>query len=222
MRRGFTLIELLVVIAIIAILAAILFPVFAKAREKARQTSCLSNIKQIMLGIKMYVQDYDERNPYTRLRISPDPATPTTGMGQITNSACGGPYYFVPYYSAIMPYIKNNQLFECPSDAGGCNRGAGAWVAGTVVTSYGYNYAFDGVKDSAVHRPSEMVQIGDVMRNMGIWHDDPGSYVDGNRHNDGWNLGFADGHAKWAHGSEGITWNGAQWNGLPAAWFQPL
>ena len=61
MRKGFTLIELLVVIAIIAILAAILFPVFAKAREKARQTSCLSNVKQIALGMLMYAQDYDER-----------------------------------------------------------------------------------------------------------------------------------------------------------------
>ena len=62
-KRGFTLIELLVVIAIIAILAAILFPVFARAREKARQSSCLSNVKQIGLGMMMYVQDYDERFP---------------------------------------------------------------------------------------------------------------------------------------------------------------
>jgi prepilin-type N-terminal cleavage/methylation domain-containing protein len=62
-RRGFTLIELLVVIAIIAILAAILFPVFARAREKARQTSCLSNVKQLSLGMLMYTQDYDERLP---------------------------------------------------------------------------------------------------------------------------------------------------------------
>jgi len=64
MRRGFTLIELLVVIAIIAILAAILFPVFARAREKARQSSCLSNVKQLDLAVQMYIQDYDEMLPY--------------------------------------------------------------------------------------------------------------------------------------------------------------
>ena len=73
-RRGFTLIELLVVIAIIAILAAILFPVFAKAREKARQTSCLSNVKQLGLGLMMYAQDYDEKLPSYL-----PPWTPTPG-----------------------------------------------------------------------------------------------------------------------------------------------
>ncbi len=78
MRRGFTLIELLVVIAIIAILAAILFPVFAKAREKARQSSCLSNMKQIVLGTMQYAQDYDERLPMRWL------ATDSAGTGYPT------------------------------------------------------------------------------------------------------------------------------------------
>jgi prepilin-type N-terminal cleavage/methylation domain-containing protein len=68
-RHGFTLIELLVVIAIIAILAAILFPVFARAREKARQNTCLSNIKQITLGLIMYMADYDSRLPYRYYQI---------------------------------------------------------------------------------------------------------------------------------------------------------
>jgi prepilin-type N-terminal cleavage/methylation domain-containing protein/prepilin-type processing-associated H-X9-DG protein len=96
--RGFTLIELLVVIAIIAILAAILFPVFAQAREKARQTSCLSNLKQIGLGLMMYVQDYDE--------ILPSPDYQSDGP-----SSAADPKWM----DRIQPYIKNEQLFNCPS-----------------------------------------------------------------------------------------------------------
>lgn len=104
-KSGFTLIELLVVIAIIAILAAILFPVFAQAREKARQTSCLSNGKQIGLGLAMYVQDYDETMP--------------TGLPH-TNSINGGivstDYWSrEPYDSQISPYVKNDGVFMCPS-----------------------------------------------------------------------------------------------------------
>ena len=88
---GFTLIELLVVIAIIAILAAILFPVFAQARDKARQTSCLSNAKQIGVGVMMYTQDYDEMYP-------------TIDFGK--------------YLVTIQPYVKNEQIWECPSATG--------------------------------------------------------------------------------------------------------
>ena len=100
-RRGFTLIELLVVIAIIAILAAILFPVFARAREKARQTSCLSNLKQIGLGILMYAQDYDEVLVRSEgYRAFAELSTPT-----------GRCYWFM----RVQPYIKNSQIFSCPS-----------------------------------------------------------------------------------------------------------
>jgi prepilin-type N-terminal cleavage/methylation domain-containing protein/prepilin-type processing-associated H-X9-DG protein len=100
-RTGFTLIELLVVIAIIAILAAILFPVFAQAREKARSISCLSNTKQIGLGLAMYVQDYDEQMPAAFASIP---------------AVNGGTCSTMPYENQIAPYIKNKQVFVCPSD----------------------------------------------------------------------------------------------------------
>jgi prepilin-type N-terminal cleavage/methylation domain-containing protein len=96
-RRGFTLIELLVVIAIIAILAAILFPVFAQAREKARQAACLSNGKQIATGLMMYAQDYDERLPRWW--------TPTGGQNNQSRD----------WKNDIEPYVKNWDIYRCPS-----------------------------------------------------------------------------------------------------------
>jgi prepilin-type N-terminal cleavage/methylation domain-containing protein/prepilin-type processing-associated H-X9-DG protein len=107
--RGFTLIELLVVIAIIAILAAILFPVFARARENARRSSCQSNLKQISLGILQYTQDYDERYPLTS----------TYGAGET-----------IGWADAALPYIKSNQVYQCPSDS----------TKGTTTPSYSGDY----------------------------------------------------------------------------------
>lgn len=110
-KQAFTLIELLVVIAIIAILAAILFPVFAQAREKARQTSCLSNLKQLGLGAMMYAQDYDETLPETGWQgpCSPAGEPPQTA----TDSFFSGVYAFP---LAVMPYQKNYNILVCPSD----------------------------------------------------------------------------------------------------------
>ncbi|MEI6431127.1 MAG: DUF1559 domain-containing protein [bacterium] len=112
LKKAFTLIELLVVIAIIAILAAILFPVFAQAREKARQTSCLSNLKQIGLAAMMYVQDYDERFP-SNAGVNPDPT-------QLTDGDWGKDFWMFHFY----PYIKQRagniqekggSIYSCPS-----------------------------------------------------------------------------------------------------------
>jgi prepilin-type N-terminal cleavage/methylation domain-containing protein/prepilin-type processing-associated H-X9-DG protein len=101
-KRGFTLIELLVVIAIIAILAAILFPVFARARENARRASCQSNLKQIGLGIMQYTQDYDERLPGRR-------------MGPFGNDPISN------WQITTQPYVKSEQLFVCPSNPQNAN-----------------------------------------------------------------------------------------------------
>src|SRR5919198_1551024 len=98
--RGFTLIELLVVIAIIAILAAILFPVFAQARESARQTTCLNNCKQIGISVAMYTADYDEKYPAQR----------ADGLKSL---AAGGKE--ATYYDALLPYQKNQQIWIDPS-----------------------------------------------------------------------------------------------------------
>jgi len=105
--RGFTLIELLVVIAIIAILAAILFPVFAKAREKARQTSCMSNMKQLGTALLAYVQDYDEMTPADTRLPTTNPAPPVPGANDITWAL-----------ATIQPYITTPGILKCPSDPG--------------------------------------------------------------------------------------------------------
>lgn len=131
-RHGFTLIELLVVIAIIAILAAILFPVFAQAREKARGISCLSNTKQINLAFQMYVQDYDETMPPLLDKLSA-PTTPN-----------GGTQTWTAYM--LYPYFKSWGMFACPSQ-GHDNRGVFtpgnpvAWWRNQMrFPAYGYNY----------------------------------------------------------------------------------
>jgi len=113
--KGFTLIELLVVIAIIAILAAILFPVFAKAREKARQTACLSNMKQLALATLMYASDYDEWWPIVRYHGTTPAITVNLGPAPC-DSVPNKSAYVMP--SIVMPYVRNAGIFACPTWAG--------------------------------------------------------------------------------------------------------
>jgi prepilin-type N-terminal cleavage/methylation domain-containing protein/prepilin-type processing-associated H-X9-DG protein len=143
MRRGFTLIELLVVIAIIAILAAILFPVFARAREKARQTSCLNNVKQIALGVIMYAQDYDEKMPMLYMNRT-TPSSTWYGIAQ-----------------ELDPYVKNVNVHDCPSAS-----------MQSTLSSYGGNRSYGYVRDiivpngsckmATIKRPAEIVMLGDA------------------------------------------------------------
>ncbi|NLO05772.1 MAG: DUF1559 domain-containing protein [candidate division WS1 bacterium] len=199
-RRGFTLIELLVVIAIIAILAAILFPVFARAREKARQSSCTSNVKQFALAFLMYVQDYDERFP----------------MGLSPRTPAG----FLTAMDLVMPYAKNEQIALCPSDS--TNPASLDFRAvGAGVYSYSINdqicrspIILQGapVALAAVRQPSETTLLYDA-RNTG-------TAIDPNvrcakRHNDGANCGFVDGHVKWFQSKPARADTLDYWNSAP-------
>ncbi len=176
--HGFTLIELLVVIAIIAILAAILFPVFARAREAARATSCRSNVKQIMTAIMMYAQDNDEALHYHDGRTSPQ-----TCWAFIMN-----------------PYIKNGQVWKCPSDTAPGNTWNG--TATDYAISYGWSWTWlNGQSLAAIGKPADTIAVTDAANWVSRAWDDypvvaPNYYPVMYRHNEMANIGFLDGHVK--------------------------
>ncbi|HEX8550152.1 MAG TPA: DUF1559 domain-containing protein [Abditibacteriaceae bacterium] len=182
--RGFTLIELLVVIAIIAILAAILFPVFARARENARRSSCQSNMKNIGLGFQQYIQDFDEQYP-----SSPNAAV-ATGSQTI-----GWP-------AALNPYVKSYQLYQCPSE------NVSPDAAGNS-TDFGANSNIVGANGSAGINQSQLAASALTVLNLEIAQTQTAANMrvntipeatstdPGQRHLEGSNFGFADGHVKW-------------------------
>ena len=205
-RRAFTLIELLVVIAIIAILAAILFPVFAKAREKARQSSCLSNAKQIGTASAMYQQDYDSMYPNAPYYTLPGPAGGNAG----------------PSLAWILqPYMKSAQLWRCPSDNRGAVDTTTAYPNAMKNVSYNYNtYAmvpnFTGpaLNEAALRSPAEVILVmaawegAWVFDHVGDGAGQPITRIEGspstnatsrvaNGHMGGGTYAFCDGHAKW-------------------------
>jgi prepilin-type N-terminal cleavage/methylation domain-containing protein/prepilin-type processing-associated H-X9-DG protein len=163
-KKAFTLIELLVVIAIIAILAAILFPVFAQARESARQISCLSNEKQISLGLLMYVQDYDERFPMWLntggLGGTQDVSNPL--FNKTDPDGGGYTYQYTGWDKMIAPYVKERGIFHCPDGFGPGNdwsnpgKGNSCWT-GTL--NYAINARLAGHSGNAWATATKLASI---------------------------------------------------------------
>ena len=216
-RRAFTLIELLVVIAIIAILAAILFPVFAQARAKARQTACLSNMKQIGTALMMYTQDFDETYP-------------------VNNFSYGNsiPAFLSAWMIHLDPYMKNLQVFECPDTRVPSSRtvipvgtktyrlpdrslGANEWVVGRVGwTAHTNGTGLSPFAVASLGRPADMPLVADCVyllfndprriANAGFagspWYTMPTSATEvmsprHGRHDEGSTIVWGDGHASW-------------------------
>jgi prepilin-type N-terminal cleavage/methylation domain-containing protein/prepilin-type processing-associated H-X9-DG protein len=212
---AFTLIELLVVIAIIAILASILFPVFARAREKARQTACASNLKQLGVAMQMYSQDFDETLP----------GNPTLDEG--TGATLGFMDAATPrnWAKCIVPYTKNMAIFLCPSvgPRSEMNIGvygtpaapSGAYTESTAANAGNTSYCLNGVvSDRAlaeVRSPASVVLLQEFtiytrVAQMRPFPTSPGAntfqqfhhYLIGTSHNQGENRLFCDGHVKWS------------------------
>ncbi|MCX6379586.1 MAG: prepilin-type N-terminal cleavage/methylation domain-containing protein [Armatimonadetes bacterium] len=207
-KRGFTLIELLVVIAVIAVLAAILFPVFAQAREKARQTSCLSNERQVGTAILMYVQDYDERLFFYAATTTPSRSR--TGA-ILPDAASINP---VRWWNALMPYIKNTQVLVCPSDDLP-TLSKDATGNTTILRSYIAIRAAEGLALTSVDSPSETIVVTEKWGKDTSGNPIADSWIEpfngdfkydsildrmalaANRHSSGLNATFYDGHVKW-------------------------
>ena len=214
-RFGFTLIELLVVIAIIAILASILFPVFARARENARRASCQSNFKQIGLGIMMYVQDYDETYPLLWYGsgnpsvVQTESGTPGAEFEEGDGSA-GVLGHYITWMDLIYPYTKSVQLFHCPSS-----------VDAAYYPDYVLNGAYGGAYKSYYGKPNGVTALAEInspSTSVMIWEtgaDTNGVSYEGKygyrgtsssiprwpaenkQHLEGMNMTFGDGHVKW-------------------------
>lgn len=195
-RKGFTLIELLVVVAIISILAAILFPVFARARENARRASCMSNLKQIALGFMMYSQDYDERFPPSVVNT---PGSYSWPNGTVTTSSY--------WTQKIYPYIKSVQVFNCPSSNYKWEGGRDSAITYGVNSILFYSDADIGPSLASIANPSQTLMIADSASTTNstlgyftisqFFTTTPSRGYVSDRHLNGGNIAFADGHVKW-------------------------
>jgi general secretion pathway protein G len=194
-RAGFTLIEVLTVIAIIAILAGLVFPVFASARGKAREITCISNLRQIGLGIRMYAQDYDELYPW-----AVDPTDKLTPIIWSSHPEFQTQIPYMPYlHQVLQPYIRSSELFHCPSDTGYTVEDFTGIPLNATPSSYSkfgtsYNFrteiAFRHAGEPAFRNPVELNVMFDA---AGKWHG--GLLFDRMRYN----ILHGDGHVKNLH-----------------------
>ncbi len=177
-KGAFTLIELLVVIAIIAILAAILFPVFARARENARRSSCQSNEKQIGIAVMQYLQDYDEKYP-------------------VQNEAATPPYL---WFTPLQPYIKSTQVFRCPSCSDAAHNSNSTTTPSDYVANGFFARGYAQAQFQSVAEQIMATERADGATDIDYHPWDPAefqSHIAITRHLDGANYLFADGHVKW-------------------------
>jgi prepilin-type N-terminal cleavage/methylation domain-containing protein/prepilin-type processing-associated H-X9-DG protein len=200
-KKGFTLIELLVVIAIIAILAAILFPVFARARENARRASCQSNLKQIGLGVFQYTQDYDEKFP---LHFANNDST-STGFDHDATTGTD-PGKDAGWAMLIQPYLKSTQIFQCPSETTGP---APANSNSSGYTDYMGNFSYINSTGGMIGMvaPAQTVLVNDWLSSYSgsvfaynYYYSNTTPFPTDaryRRHLEGDNFLFADGHVKW-------------------------
>lgn len=230
-KRGFTLIELLVVVAIIAILAAVLFPVFSRAREKAKQATCQSNLKQIGLAIQMYCSDYDGCLPWVSIG-SRYHAGSVIARGWLYYLLFGPPCRFAD--EALEPYVKNRELWYCPSV--GKNELVHpppnypiTFLENGGTYFFGYRtppncpemgtrpaVILSGSSSDSFPRPAEVSLLWDL-RHWGL----PNAHDVRPPHSDGLNAFFGDGHVKWVamSGRSGVItrsnyWRTHSWSGL--------
>jgi prepilin-type processing-associated H-X9-DG protein len=170
---------LLIMVVPIMILAAILFPVFAKAREKARQASCMANVKQINLGLLMYCQDWDERFPPKHQAGMTGGLLPPPPGAQTAYGSAISPYPPGDWRSDIYPYIRNSEILLCPSSR--------------APDSYQFNEEMHGVWLGKIVEPQRTLSVYEKG-----WRDGSSPPP----HNGGYNVGFVDGHCKWEVGTE--------------------
>jgi prepilin-type N-terminal cleavage/methylation domain-containing protein/prepilin-type processing-associated H-X9-DG protein len=185
MRRqpGFTLIELLVVLAIVAILAGLLLPVLGQTRESARRAQCASNLRQILLGCRLYVDDYEGLYP----------SQPGDGLAVRADGGDGG-----NFYDRLTPYLSDGRLWLCPSTQNSPGRRMSYHMNGLIVTAA-------GLVEAAIEEPSRTLLIGETgqktrFNEAYLRPDQEGAYLydrPQQNHREGSNAAFVDGHVRW-------------------------